>query len=102
MRRIALALALLCACRRDATHEVRTLTLPSMEPELATGPGMTEFAANCRTCHSARYVHDQPRLPRKTWTAEVEKMKNAYGAPIPKEQVARIVDYLVAVNGLGD
>jgi hypothetical protein len=44
-------------------------------------------------------VLDQPPLPRKTWEAEVEKMRKTYGAPVADEDVAAIVDYLVAIRG---
>lgn len=90
-----LAIALL-ACDGPS---VRTLALPALEPTLPDGPGRTEFVASCRTCHSARYILDQPRLPRKTWVAEIDKMKSAYGAPIPPDMQPAIVDYLVAVRG---
>ena len=52
-------------------------------------------------CHTPRYVLEQPPLPRKTWQAEVDKMRKTYGAPVPDEDVPPIVDYLVAVRGKG-
>jgi hypothetical protein len=63
------------------------------------GPGRAELLSNCMTCHSSRYVAGQPRLSRKTWQTEVEKMKSAYGAPVPPDDVPKIVDYLVATHG---
>jgi sulfite dehydrogenase (cytochrome) subunit B len=38
-------------------------------------------------------------LTTAQWTAEVIKMKNVYGAPIPDDQVPGIVAYLVAQYG---
>jgi len=53
----------------------------------------------CSTCHTLRYVLDQPPLTRRQWIAEVDKMRRAYGAPFPDETTAPIVDYLVAIRG---
>jgi hypothetical protein len=39
-------------------------------------------------------VLTQPPLSRQTWEAEVAKMRNVYKAPIAKEDVTPIVDYL--------
>jgi hypothetical protein len=41
----------------------------------------------------------QPRFSRTTWLSEVKKMKGTYGAHISDEQVLRIADYLVSING---
>ncbi len=107
MRTRAIGIALFTfalACARGGAPEpakpgVRALVLPTDQPPLAQGSGRDQFYASCVTCHSTRYVTDQPRFARKTWTAEVDKMMKSYGAPVPAEHVAAIVDYLVAVNG---
>ena len=52
---------------------------------------------NCLACHSAGMVLTQPRLPRAVWRAEVEKMRNAYKAPIAAEDIPTIVDYLASL-----
>jgi len=44
----------------------------------------------------------QPPLTRSAWLGEVNKMKDLYGAHISDEQVPRIVDYLVFINGTLD
>ena len=46
-----------------------------------------------------KYITLQPPLSREAWTASVTKMRTTYGGPIPEEQVPKIVDYLVAING---
>jgi cytochrome c551/c552 len=77
--------------------EIVTITLP---PETATykeALGVTALNAQCLTCHSAEYVMMQPPLSLKVWTAEVTKMQQKYGAPLPTNQVAPIAYYL-AVN----
>jgi hypothetical protein len=101
------ALALVVSCSRPSPSPqpdplMHTLALPSdLSPELPDGAGRAELFGNCLRCHSSRYVTTQPRFGRKTWQAEVDKMKNVYGAPIPAEDASKIVDYLVATHGSG-
>jgi len=44
-------------------------------------------------------VLNQPALSKSAWTAEVNKMINAYKAPVASEDVAAIVDYLTRTKG---
>lgn len=106
MKRLGLVVAALAlaACKQTPSEgaqdpAVRTVAFPIDEPPLADGPGRDVFMANCISCHTSRYVSDQPRFSRATWTKEVDKMRTAFGAPIPADQTGKIVDYLVAVNG---
>jgi cytochrome c5 len=64
------------------------------------GPGVESAKRYCLTCHSSAYVSIQPSLTTAQWTAEVKKMKSAYGAPIPDDQVSTLVTYLTAEYGL--
>ena len=80
---------------------IRSITLPQINTAMPAGPGQAIFAGNCTICHTPRYVLMQPPFPRKTWQAEVEKMKKVYGAPLADEQIPPIVDYLVSVRGNG-
>lgn len=80
---------------------VHTLRLPGDDAVLPDGPGRDRVTSGCVACHTPRYVLDQPPLPRKTWEAEVDKMRKTYGAPVADEDVPAIVDYLVAVRGAG-
>jgi sulfite dehydrogenase (cytochrome) subunit B len=82
-----------------AEHPIQQIEVEYHEPDLPPGPGHDEFAAQCVICHSTRYVLNQPDFPRKTWTAEVQKMVKAYGAPIDADQQKAIVNYLVAWHG---
>ena len=85
----------------DATPDspVHTIVMPHDEPAFPPGPGRDEFVTACVVCHSPRYITMQPRFPRTTWLSEVKKMKDVYGAHISEEQVPRITDYLVLING---
>jgi len=84
-----------------AASTVHTIVLPGDDVVMPEGPGKAKLESGCMACHTARYVLDQPPLPRKTLEAEVAKMRTAYGAPVAEEDVAGIVDYLVAVRGSG-
>lgn len=73
--------------------------LPQAPATLPTGPHQDVYMANCLVCHSNRYVFMQPKFTRQLWEAEVTKMAHTYGAPIPPEQRAQIVEYLYAIRG---
>lgn len=62
-------------------------------------PGVANAQRACLTCHSAAYVTMQPPFTNAQWTAEVTKMRAAYGAPIPDDAVKPIADYLTAAYG---
>ncbi|MEO6812241.1 MAG: c-type cytochrome [Isosphaeraceae bacterium] len=53
------------------------------------------FEENCLMCHTEEMVTAQ-RLTPVQWTAEVEKMIG-FGAPVPPEEVTRLIDYLTAL-----
>lgn len=58
---------------------------------------------HCTPCHSLRYIEMQPQLSHKAWEKIVDKMINAYGAPI-RDSVTRvdIINYLYAIKGTDD
>ena len=87
---------------RMSDNPVHTIVMPHDEPEFPPGPGRDEFVSACVVCHSPRYITMQPRFPRSTWLSEVNKMKDVYGAHISDEQVPKITDYLVSINGKPD
>jgi mono/diheme cytochrome c family protein len=101
----ALLLLLAAGCKREEAAlpppdpNVSMLTLDAREPTMPDAPGKEAFTQRCLICHSARYVLNQPKLPRKNWSAVVAKMKTAYGAPLDDAASAQIVDYVVKVNG---
>jgi mono/diheme cytochrome c family protein len=78
---------------------VHTIVMPHDEPMFPPGPGREEFVTACVVCHSPRYITMQPRFSRTTWLSEVKKMKDVYGAHISEDQVQKITDYLVSING---
>jgi len=80
-------------------NPVHTIVMPHDEPVFPPGPGRDEFVTTCVVCHSPRYITMQPRFSQSTWLEEVKKMKDVYGAHISDEQVLKITDYLVSING---
>jgi cytochrome c5 len=81
-----------------ATSTERSWSLPRDEPELLPGPGREAFYSACPTCHSTRYVTDQPLFGRDAWVAEIDKMKKTYGAEIRAEDTEKILEYVLSVN----
>jgi hypothetical protein len=75
-----------------------SIALPEDTTTLPDGPGVEAVTANCLACHSPAMILTQPRLNRKVWEAEVEKMAKVYKAPIDSAAVPQIVDYLVVTN----
>jgi len=63
--------------------------------QLKDAPGRVTVMQNCGNCHSLDYIPlNSVFLDRKAWEAETAKMINAFHAPIAKEDVPTIVDYL--------
>ena len=67
---------------------------------LAPGPGADVVEAGCATCHSLSYIPMNSRFMTKVvWTAEVTKMRQAFGAPIDDDAANTIINYLAANYG---
>lgn len=79
------------------------VALPALAQEekvqLKDGPGKDKTQV-CVACHSLDYIPMNSRfLDKGGWTATVNKMINAFGAPIAKEDVDPIASYLAAQYG---
>ncbi|MDQ2803060.1 MAG: cytochrome c [Pseudomonadota bacterium] len=99
---VAFGLAPLCSAMVAAGAAPVAYDLPPETAALAPGPNLGAVQANCSGCHSADYITTQPRSfadPRAFWTAEVAKMRKAYGATIAEADAKPIVDYLVVTYG---
>jgi mono/diheme cytochrome c family protein len=89
MKRLALVLAL-CATPAIAQEE---------KVQLKDAPGKDK-AQVCVACHSLDYIPmNSPFLDKAGWTASINKMINAFGAPIAKEDVEAIATYLAQNYG---
>jgi hypothetical protein len=88
------------AGRADTAVEPKSVTVNLLFGDrMFPGPGADAINKNCLACHSAGMVLNQPALSKSAWTAEVNKMINAYKAPVASEDVAAIVDYLTRTKG---
>ena len=73
--------------------------LPVSPTQFPPGPGADIATSQCLICHSADMVLLQPRLTREQWIAEINKMRSAFGAPIPANQIEVVADYLDSIGG---
>jgi len=91
--RVALVAAVLLTvtgvCRADETAL-----------KLAPDADASLVQSRCSVCHSVDYIQmNAAILKRAGWEAEVKKMIKVMAAPIPADEVDRLVDYLVKHYG---
>jgi mono/diheme cytochrome c family protein len=72
--------------------------LPASDESFPPGAGADIATSQCLICHSAGMVLTQPPLTKGEWRAEIMKMRSAYGAPIPDDQVDGLSEYLKSIN----
>lgn len=87
------------AAQEPKLHSVK-VELPADSGEFA-GAGSEAVNGICLACHSTEMVLMQPKLSAAAWTAEVNKMRAVYKAPIADADVAGLVDYLVRLQNPG-
>ena len=73
--------------------------LPASDETFPAGVGAEIASSQCQICHSAGMVLTQPPLKKGEWRTEILKMRTAYGAPIPEDQVEALSEYLKNING---
>ena len=76
-----------------------SVELPVSQVSFPPGNGSVIANAYCLICHSAGMVLRQPPLTQDEWTAEINKMRNAFGAPLPADQVEALAKYLRSIDG---
>jgi hypothetical protein len=76
-----------------------SVDLPASQISFPPGNGSVIANAHCLICHSAGMVLHQPPLTEDEWTGEINKMRSAFGAPIPADQVQALAQYLRSING---
>jgi mono/diheme cytochrome c family protein len=79
-----------------AKVEVELPTSPTLFP---AGNGADIANGQCLICHSAGMVLRQPPLTQDEWRSEVNKMRNAFGALLPADQVDALARYLYSIDG---
>lgn len=78
-----------------------SVELPSSTRIFPEGEGASIANSQCLICHSAGMVLFQPQRTQAQWTETINKMRTAYGAPLPAEQVNALAAYLARVVGHG-
>jgi hypothetical protein len=76
-----------------------SVVLPVSRIPYPPGNGSVIANAYCLICHSAGMVLRQPPLTQDEWRVEINKMRNAFGAPVPADQVEALAKYLRSING---
>ncbi len=92
---IALAAGLAYAEGKD----VKQITIPNIQIELASGAGREKVQTLCNICHSVDYITMQPAGTKAQWTATVSKMRKLFGAPISDADSEAIINYLAEHYG---
>src|ERR1700722_11024854 len=75
------------------------VALPENDEPFPPGLGADSVRSHCLICHSAGMVLTQPTLKKDEGRTEIMKMRSAYGAPIPEDQVDALSEYLKNING---
>jgi mono/diheme cytochrome c family protein len=78
----------------DATWSRITVRIPTSAALYPAGSGAAIANSQCLICHSAGMVLSQPSLSQAQWTATINKQRDAYGAPLPADQVTPLAAYL--------
>jgi cytochrome c551/c552 len=102
MTRTLIATALLALAMVGATVEAKDITLPADQSKLRPSAlaGYEVAQQKCGICHSADYISYQPPAMTQTqWTAEVAKMKKAFGAPLSDTDIKLVGAYLAVTYG---
>jgi mono/diheme cytochrome c family protein len=92
------------ATEKGAKGPVRTwakveVKLPTSSTLFPAGNGADIANGQCLICHSAGMVLRQPPLTQDEWRSEVNKMRNAFGALLPADQVDALARYLYSIDG---
>jgi cytochrome c5 len=67
---------------------------------LKDAPEAVTVRAYCSACHSIDYIQmNSPFMKKAGWEAEVRKMVKVMGAPVPDDEIVRIVNYLATNYG---
>ncbi len=62
-------------------------------PDIPPGPNRDLVYGKCRTCHDLQYLVESAGVPRTTWGELLDSMKQ-YGLELPKDERAKILEYL--------
>lgn len=98
-RRTFAALTLLAGCLAAVGAEI-TLPAETWTLRESSLPGYVIARQKCGICHSTDYISYQPPgMTLAQWTAEMQKMRRTYGAPISEDEVEQLGAYLAVTYG---
>ena len=97
--RTILVLTIVALAVAAATADVVRIQLPLETAVYKVASGVQLANGQCLTCHSADYASMQPPKPRDFWKAEVDKMREKYGAPIPADELEGLTAYFARNYG---
>ena len=78
----------------DARWGTVRVELPASVTLFPAGDGAVIANSQCLICHSAGMVLTQPARTQEQWKETINKMRSAYGAPLPTEQIDPLAAYL--------
>ena len=84
--------------KSDARWSKVSVQLPAGLAVFPAGEGAQIANSQCLICHSADMVSYQPTRTQDQWKDTINKMRAAYGAPVPAEQVDMLAAYLSRLN----
>ncbi|HEV7612678.1 MAG TPA: c-type cytochrome [Steroidobacteraceae bacterium] len=79
-----------------------SVQMPASAAVFPGGEGAVIANAQCLICHSQGMVSRQPALTQGQWKDTINKMRTAYGAPLPAEQVDALAAYLTTLIPNGE
>jgi hypothetical protein len=104
---LILASTMLQACHRRsrapenaAAHRLpfsftsKSIELPRSQRIFKRGAAARAANQYCLRCHSMGMISIQPPFNRKTWLAEINKMRTAFNCPVPQDQIPKLADFL--------
>jgi hypothetical protein len=71
-----------------------SVELPVSTKLFPAGDGASIADSQCLICHSVDMVLTQPLRTAQQWTDTINKMRTAFGAPLPSDQVGMLALYL--------
>ena len=84
----------------EPTNTTRSISLPPDPFSFQPGTGQEVANTYCVICHSADYIYTQPAHSKEKWAAIIHKMQQAFGCPIPPDQISTLATYLFQQNSL--
>jgi cytochrome c5 len=72
--------------------------LPVSAALFPPGDGASLADSTCLTCHSVEMVLVQPPRTADQWTETINKMRSAYGAPVPSAETGPLARYLSGLS----